>query len=65
MDHDDSSKRIEISSKITNFIALYPEDKIGASGLYLRGDNCNLAWNKGVAMKKVSANTWSTSLLCP
>lgn len=33
--------------------------------IYLRGDNCNLTWTKGVPLKKTAANTWATSMLCP
>lgn len=33
--------------------------------MFLRGDNCNLTWSKGIALKKTSPDTWSTALLCP
>lgn len=55
----------EQSSVYTKFTAYYPDNKILKSSLYLRGDNCNLTWNKGVPMTRISEDTWSTSMLCP
>ena len=56
----------EQTTSFTNFLAKYPESKIPShSNITLRGDNCNLTWSRGVAMKKVDTDTWSVALLCP
>lgn len=35
-----------------------------SSKIYLRGDNCNLNWSKGIELTKVSANTWNINISC-
>ncbi len=55
-----------LNAVYTVFTALYPQSNLTASSqIFLRGDNCNLNWNKGVSLKKTGLDTWSTSILCP
>lgn len=43
---------------------LYPQDKLTGKSIFIRGDECNLNWNKGVQLTKdsQSPNLWYVSL---
>lgn len=48
------------------FTATYPDDKLNATDkLYMRGDNCDMTWEKGILMAKASPNKWNVTLACP
>ena len=54
-----------VNTKYTQFTVIYPDDKIGTSTVSIRGSSCNMTWNKGIPLKKIQANMWATSMLCP
>ena len=54
-----------IQSSYTTFRVHYPDIHLKGKIVYLRGDNCNLTWNKGVILSQSASNEWSTALLCP
>lgn len=49
----------------TTFVVYYPDINLDSSQIYLRGDNCNLTWNKGVKLNHSATNQWNTVMLCP
>lgn len=48
----------------TLFTAYYPSANLGGQKIYIRGDNCNLTWTKGVVMNQTAPNEWKTAMLC-
>ena len=56
------SKFLTLSTVI--FTVKYPESLIPNSNLTIRGDACNLTWNKGAKINKNGEDTWMTSFLC-
>lgn len=58
--------RQNIKATYTTFKIYYPEaNLVDGSQIYLRGDNCNLTWTKGVPVKKIGTDNWATAMLCP
>jgi hypothetical protein len=53
------------NSLYTTFEVYYPDSKLNNGKVFLRGDNCNLTWTKGLLMNKTSTNQWKIALLCP
>ena len=49
----------------TTFTAYYPDSNLGGKKIFIRGDSCNLTWNKGIELNHTSSNEWMTALMCP
>ena len=45
----------DLSPVYTTFVVHYPESKLKGD-LYIRGDNCNLTWTKGVKINHTATN---------
>lgn len=56
---------IQSNAIFTTFTVYYPDTNLNAQKIYLRGDNCNLTWNKGVLLNHTSPNQWQGAFLCP
>lgn len=45
---------------------IYPESMMKSNdSISVRGDNCNLTWDKGVVLKKSWSDGWKVMLSCP
>lgn len=40
----------------TTFVVRYPDTKLRNGLVYLRGDHCNLTWNKGLLLNHSATN---------
>lgn len=57
--------QIAVNAVFTTFTGYYPDSALAGQKIYIRGDNCNLTWTKGVELNRTAANEWKTALLCP
>jgi len=55
---------IQNGAVYTTFTVYYPDSNLNGQKIYLRGDNCNLTWNKGVLLNRTATNQWQAALLC-
>lgn len=56
---------MESNALYTTFSVYYPDASLNNEKIYIRGDNCNFTWNKGIVMNHTSPNLWQTAMLCP
>ena len=55
---------MEANALYTTFSVYYPDANLDSQKIYIRGDNCNFTWNKGLVLNHTSANLWQTAMLC-
>ena len=56
----------QTDSLYTIFTVYYPDQHLTTHDqLFLRGDACNLTWDKGHLLTRNAKNEWQLSLLCP
>jgi hypothetical protein len=51
-----NSESILTQATYTSFHVHYPDNHLKGKALFIRGDNCNLTWNKGVALEHTGTN---------
>jgi hypothetical protein len=48
--------QIAPNAVFTTFVGYYPDANLGGQKIYIRGDNCNLTWTKGMVLNKTGTN---------
>lgn len=51
-----ASFQIVPNAVYTIFVGYYPDANLGGQLIFIRGDSCNLTWNKGVPLNKTAKN---------